>query len=253
MPREDPVAMERPFDPRFFESDPLFWPIAPAARAFVDEADWPAVETYARAFAPGTTPPVRFVAAELAPRRRRRDLDPSTLYDARIAGGCVPTRPRSWHDFLNALVWATFPLAKRALHQRQLRALRDAIAPGSRTLPPTRSREHDALALLDEGGLVLLGSESDGESVAVAFGHALYEGIVLERGAMTACALHARVELLPAGAEDRARLADQHLARLLDEAPLRPEALVRGRLPGRGAGAGSTAPAAPAVTARPDP
>ena len=40
-------------------------------------------------------------------------------YDARIAlERVVPTRARSWHDLLNALVWATFPRAKLALHAR---------------------------------------------------------------------------------------------------------------------------------------
>ncbi len=44
-------------------------------------------------------------------------------------------------------------------------------------MPGARSREMDALALLDEGGVVQVGER------AVVFGHALYEGAVLMREA----------------------------------------------------------------------
>ncbi|HEY8088160.1 MAG TPA: DUF3025 domain-containing protein, partial [Polyangiaceae bacterium] len=191
----------RPFEPRFFETHPLFWPIAPAASAFVGETDWPAPASYARAFRRDASPLVRFESAAAPGRRRRRQLDPHALYDARISTGWVPTRERSWHDFLNALVWATFPRAKRALHARQLRVLGACIEPGARRLPPRRSREHDALALVDEGGVVVL---DDGrERVPVLFGHALYEGLVLRRGAMTACAVTAHLDRVPEAAAER--------------------------------------------------
>jgi hypothetical protein len=114
------------------------------------------------------------------------------MYDARIAReGCVPTRPGSWHDLMNALVWATFPAAKRALHARQ-HGLVVPAAPGESA---HRSRELDALALLDEGGVVVVTpspiADEDalaralarGEATASVFGHAIYEGIVLGRPA----------------------------------------------------------------------
>jgi hypothetical protein len=101
---------------------------------------------------------------------------------------------------MNALVWATFPRAKRALHERQ-HGLVVPAAPGESARRP---RELDALALLDEGGLVVvlakgsLPSESAdiaareraleeaiaaGEATAFVFGHAIYEGLVLGRPA----------------------------------------------------------------------
>ena len=129
----------------------------------------------------------------------RGPRDPESMYDARIAReGCVPTRPGSWHDLMNALVWATFPLAKRALHARQHGLVVPAL-PGESVRRP---RELDALALLDEGGLVVttdgalpaLGERAAAEAQLVAeleagrakafvFGHAIYEGIVLGRSA----------------------------------------------------------------------
>ena len=218
----------RPFDPRFFEEHPLFWPIARAATAFVHDERWPPVETYVRAFP--SEPAVRFEAAAAPPRRRRRTVEPSSLYDARIThDACVPTRPESWHDFLNALVWASFPRSKRALHERQLRALRACLEPGSRTLPATRSREHDALALLDEGGVVVL--EDGRRQDVVLFGHALYEGLVLDRGAMTACAITAAVGEVPAAEAERVALADGALAVHLATAALEPGKLARMRIP----------------------
>src|SRR5689334_14108867 len=134
---------------RFFEANPRFWPIAPAARRFAEHVDWPAPEELE---APG----VRFVAAT-KPRRSRRRLPAGAAgYDTRVLAGEVPTRPRSWHDFLNALVWATFPASKRILHARQARAIQASLADGTSALPNARSREHDALALLDEGGVIVL-------------------------------------------------------------------------------------------------
>jgi hypothetical protein len=218
-----------PFDPRFHEKHELFWPIARAAAAFAGETDWPAVDTYARAFASlGHPPHVRFELSAPPSPRRRASLDTTRLYDARITReGCVPTRERSWHDFLNALVWGTFPRAKSALHERQHRALQARIPAGARTLPSTRSREHDALALVDEGGVVVL--EDGRASSVVVFGHALYEGLVLGRGAMTACGVRVRLDALPE-ADAQVALADAALLEVLSREDLVPSCLSRVRI-----------------------
>jgi hypothetical protein len=112
-------------------------------------------------------------------------IDVRSLYDARITlDREVPTRARCWHDMMNALVWGTFPAAKVALHARQHGAISARIAPGARTLPP-RTAELDALALVDEGGVVVFAPRSrDGASTASAesvyvFGHAIYESLAL--------------------------------------------------------------------------
>jgi len=189
---------------RFFEADPRFWPIAPAALRFADRADWPAPEELV---APG----VRFVTAS-KPRRARRRPSGGARYDARVLAGEVPTRPRCWHDFFNALVWATFPESKRVIHARQAQAIRASLAGGSGPLPNARAREHDALALLDEGGVIVL--ESPAGSLALGFGHALYEGLVCGGPAATASGLAFPLPNLPSRAE-AARLADRLLAERL--------------------------------------
>src|SRR5215472_912789 len=175
------VAVRRavPFDPQFITRDARFWPLARAARALSGGADFPPIESLARVF--DGDPPVRFVAA--TPRRRRgAPLDARALYDARITlDRTVPTRSRCWHDLMNALVWGAFPLAKRALHARQYRAVARRLVPGARRLPPARTPEQDALALLDEGGVVLVPREVDirasQTTELIVFGHAIYESL----------------------------------------------------------------------------
>jgi hypothetical protein len=203
------------FDPAFIERSPLFWPITPAARrvlhapsvrvagtdaaALAATGAFPQVESFDRVFGgaaggasdssesvASSEPPVRFVAAAPRPRRRGRRtdrVDPRALYDARITlDRLVPSRQDSWHDLMNALVWGTFPRAKSALHARQHRAITARIEPGARTLPSSRTRELDALALLDEGGVLLPvgnGARDSRELPPIVFGHAIYESLAL--------------------------------------------------------------------------
>jgi hypothetical protein len=213
------------FDPHFTDKSPLFWPIAPLAHRFAHELDWPEVSTYARVFE--GEPPVRFVLSEPLPRRHRRvPLDPAALYDARITGdGCVPTRPRLWHDFLNALVWGSFPRSKKVLHERQHEEIAAGLRPGATRLPGARSRDHDALALLDEGGVVLL--DAPGKRVGVVFGHALYEGLVLGVRSMAARAIEASLDAAPEGLDGWVRAADEALWERLRAPGLVPEILPR--------------------------
>jgi hypothetical protein len=173
-------------------------------------------------------------------------VDVQTLYDARITlERAVPTRARCWHDLMNALVWGTFPNAKRALHARQHRAISERVAPGARGLPP-RSPELDSLALIDEGGLVVLTSDPDsteaalrtrhdgvlrsyiesGAADALVFGHAIYESLAL---GVTPAVVAAVVLRLDSEEPDVVRAADDALARaLVDGARLRsPRELTR--------------------------
>lgn len=209
-----------PWDDAFARRSPLFWPIGAAAARLAGEPTFPDPERLDALF--GETAGVRFVRAAPKPgRRARRRGDAAELYDARIVErGEVPTRAASWHDLLNALVWATFPRAKRAIHARQ-HALVVPAAPGQVVHRP---RALDALALFDEGGVAVVA----GEDRPVLFGHALYEGLVEGWGGATASALR-----VPA-ARDLAEL-DVALAAIIgDEARFHdPSALTRFDL-GRG-------------------
>jgi hypothetical protein len=194
------VRWERPtFDGRFFTRHEDFWPIAKAAERFSDHRDWPDVSEYNVPDAP-----VRFEEAPIKRKRPPGAIVRTELYDARIVNErVVPTRPRMWHDFLNALVWLTFPKAKLALHRRQHAAIERWIPAGATHLPNARTREQDALALIDEGGVLLV----DGRTMF--FGHALFEGLVFEQLAMISRGVQLRGSI-----ED----ADSELALLLDDA-----------------------------------
>ena len=146
----------QPWDASLASRSPLFWPIADALGLLVEamargegeiegaDAGFPQPETIHAVLGPRAG--IQFERQRPVSRRRRQPRDPASMYDARIAReGCVPTRPGSWHDLMNALVWATFPRAKRALHERQ-HGLVVPAAPGESARRP---RELDALALLD--------------------------------------------------------------------------------------------------------
>ncbi len=209
-----------------------FWPLARAARALGACTDFPPVGTLTRVFEGEA--PVRFVVA--APRRRRREpLQPHTLYDARITlEREVPTRERSWHDLMNALVWGTFPRAKLALHARQHRAIAARIAPDSPRLPPCRTRELDALALLDEGGVVVLARDparvraalgagalrdevAGGSADALVFGHAIYESLALGVVPAVVAAVVVLHDREGRGPGDLVDAADEGLARIVED------------------------------------
>lgn len=145
--------------PRFFAENDLFAPIREVAERFADDAAFPSPERIDEVLRDRVS--VRFVRAS------QKDKEP---YDALIVrDGVVRTRDGSWHDFLNALVWATFPLAKAALHRRQ----HGLVVPGA----SRRSPEGDALAMLDEGGAFFTGPGS----APIVFGHAIYESLVIRR------------------------------------------------------------------------
>jgi hypothetical protein len=237
------------YDSLFFTRGPLFWPIVRASRSLGEHEDFPPVEALARVFE--GDPPVRFVVAP--PRRRRGSIvDARTLYDSRITlEGSVPTRARCWHDLMNALVWGTFPRSKLALHARQHRAITERLVPGARALPSARTRELDALALLDEGGVVVLARDphaaraalgtggqgvlsnqvASGVADAVVFGHAIYESLVLgvEPAIVAAIVLERDSQ-----ESDLVRATDDALARAIEDPTTlgTPHELTRVRLGG---------------------
>jgi hypothetical protein len=160
-----------PFDPRFVDRHALLWPLARAAHAFRDHGNWPEVASWNAVLS--TTAPVRFaVAAPRSRGRARRNRKASLPYDTSIVErGIVPSREQHWHDFLNALTWATFPRAKAALHRRQGEMVL------ARVDHANRSREQDGLAMIDEGGVVALITPT--AELRLVFGHAIAEGFVV--------------------------------------------------------------------------
>ena len=125
-------------------------------------------------------------------------------YECRIRdSGEVETRPGNWHDFFNALVWLTFPQAKRVLSGCHAQAMGQGGA--------ARGATRDALTHFDECGIVVLSSQPElldqlrdfqwkalfaGRRADVlramrfvVFGHATYEALLKPFRGLTAKAI----------------------------------------------------------------
>jgi hypothetical protein len=216
------------WDPHFVRRSPWLWPISRAAELLTGCSEWPSLEELDRvhaALAPGRHgAPLRFVIDERV-RRRAPPAELAERYDGQIAlRGEVPTRPRNWHDVLNALSFATWPASKLMLHTRQCRAFeaRPKDLPAS-----VRTKEQDALTLFDEGGAIVaaetgaeaavrraleqgdrhgLGElERAGNARITPFGHALFEHMV---EGVPCPGASARVIALAALPDDREALLD---------------------------------------------
>ncbi|HEU4412144.1 MAG TPA: DUF3025 domain-containing protein [Polyangiaceae bacterium] len=200
---------------------------------FRSYADWPPLDAW-NAHAGGLRSAggaaIRFVAQP--PRRRGVAPDVANLYDERIfTKGEVPSRAATWHDFFNMLVWASFPATKCAINARQRRALRAWVDPAARRLPSARTREQDALAMIDEGGALIASrgplaaddvpaAVARGEARVLLLGHAVYEHLVVSSGAVRAFPWVVETDAPFDDVDALRRDVDARLARALAEAPL---------------------------------
>ncbi len=118
----------------------------------------------------------------------------ATLYEPRIfLQGEVSTRPNSWHDFFNALIWYAFPQTKAVLNMRQFIAF-DEHADFPWVKPPkTRIREQDFLTMFDEGGCIHVNL---GENIKIPFlfGHGFYERLAYGDIDLSACTLEINLD-----------------------------------------------------------
>ena len=154
-------------------------PFLTGLERLIGESDWPDVARY-RALLGAD---VDFAAplTRLPAGLDSSDIDDS--YIGRCVRGCVPTRARNLHDLMNALTWAAFPRSKRALCARQVEV---AIARGTMT-NRVRIPAQDRLAMLDEGGVLVLANDDSGATAGatvgatVTFGHGLLEDLILGR------------------------------------------------------------------------
>jgi hypothetical protein len=164
-------------------------------------ADWPTLEDLNRWLLEGGVRTVRGQPVRVIPQpprsRRRRPRERSALYDVSVARGEVPTRAGSWHDVFNVGMFRLFRASKAWIHERHRRVIEAGLAESFERLPGARTREQDALALLDEGGVVVA-CEEDAERElerALAAGDAEAVRELVARRAVAPCVLgHALLE-----------------------------------------------------------
>jgi hypothetical protein len=174
---------------------PRFARVADLVARLAGERDWPSIASLNERFADelGRAGVMLVEAAKTKPvLAADGTIDPASLYEVRIIErGEIPTRPRNAHDLLNALIWAAFPASKLAL-TRSLATLQRARAHGRAALPPTRTREHDRLALVDEGALLCVTSSRS--TSTWIFGHAILEHAYAGELAVRGTAIDLEVE-----------------------------------------------------------
>ena len=165
------------FEPVRWRCLPPFRPYQELLDRLAHEAAWPHVARYREVLGAD----VDFVVptTRLAAGLDASDVDGS--YVGWCIDGRVPTREGNVHDLMNALTWARFPTAKQALCRRQM-----AVAQArGRDTNRLRSKLQDRLAMLDEGGILVVDAGDrvgidgcDGERI---FGHGLLEDLVQGR------------------------------------------------------------------------
>jgi hypothetical protein len=120
--------------------------------------------------------PIRFIP--------QADLPAGTAYEAFIsATGGVPTR-ENLHDFLNALVWLTFPEIKVRLNALQAAEITKFVAPSGADGSPDntkRGKLRDAATIFDENAALLV--VRDQGLLAALRGHRWREVFVTRRAA----------------------------------------------------------------------
>lgn len=99
-------------------------------------------------------------------RHEARGVD--MLYDCRVNAGSIPTRENCLHDLFNVAMFRAFPKSKQSLHGRLCKILQKELPEEFRSLPGRRTREQDYLALLDEGGVLLVTQPSCTEALTYA-------------------------------------------------------------------------------------
>lgn len=220
----DPDCHRRPPLAEWFQA----WP------ALVPGVEWPPLDLLEAAreiaVAGDAIARPRFVAQD------RALLDDGLHYEQRIADGVVATRPRNWHDLLNALVWLRYPRIKHALNAAQVAGIADVG-------PRVRTRRQCALTHFDEAGAIALVSDADlltrwdlhawfdlfclgaqawGERIAVrVFGHATLEHALAEGQLLVAKAVVLRadadlVKRFAAGDALATAQVDRRVAALID-------------------------------------
>ncbi len=171
------------FEPARWRCLPPFRPYQEFLDRLAHQGAWPHVARYRAVLGAD----VDFVVptTRLAAGLDASDVDGSYL--GWCIDGRVPTREGNIHDLMNALTWARFPSAKQALCRRQM-----AVAQArGRDTNRLRSKLQDRLAMLDEGGILVVdaGGELDasgechgeGKADERIFGHGLLEDLLQGR------------------------------------------------------------------------
>ncbi|WP_455222069.1 DUF3025 domain-containing protein [Kaarinaea lacus] len=197
------------WNPGFLAVHPLFWPLVPFAKTFVQShAQWPALDDYQQyldsgvgQLVSGNNKLLRFVPQGGKPQRFEEGYEPRIYLE-----GEIQTRLHNWHDFFQVMVWRMFPKTKTVINERHYLAIKQRLENSAGN--QQRSPMENALTQFDECGAVIVSSDPEllelithfrwkalfwqhRDAVkqhlkCIVFGHAIYEKALNPYTGMTA-------------------------------------------------------------------
>ncbi len=147
------ISTELAWDPYFFQASVLFSPISAIARSFLLHQHWPTLSDYnqVKLNVQRSVRNYPILAKKTFVKQTMQSSRSAALgYEQRIyLKGEIQTRLCNWHDYLNALVWLTFPRSKQRLNVLQHQLI-------SRCSTKQRTALQNQLAHFDECGVVVI-------------------------------------------------------------------------------------------------
>jgi hypothetical protein len=141
------------WNPRYFESSPLFNSLREVSLPLSRLKQWPTLEQYGVEFKKRQIQSHAGKPVHPVPQAG----SPTTFedhYESRIyLAGELQTRLENWHDYFNAMCWLQFPEIKSALNALHFEASK------TRKVGTNRSPVENAITLFDECGAVIVADD----------------------------------------------------------------------------------------------
>lgn len=227
------------WEPLFYQQSPIFSPIEKWAANFSDCDEWPELAKYQALLERLPEPistlngvPLKIVEQDVKPTSFEEHYAPRIYYT-----GEIQTRRNNWHDYFQFLTWFIFPKTKAVINAIHIPQAKERITQGGEL--GRRSPIENMLSLFDEGGCVLVASDStlldhvrefdwktlfwerrgelEGQFHCITFGHAMYEKALAPYIGMTANSILLEVEPAYFSWRSEQQLAwiDERLAEML--------------------------------------
>ena len=228
----------------------MYEPIRKLASYFRGFQQWPGLDDYRRLLA--AHPPIRTLNGKALSivEQAAKPEDFTEHYAPRIYySGEIQTRTNNWHDFFQFLTWFIFPRTKAVINSIHIPRARERLDQGEANRSEAnhgesrgrRSPIENTLSLFDEGGVVILSSDTslldhirdfewkklfwerrdelERNLRCVTFGHAMYEKGLKPYIGMTANAILLHVDQSVIDMELDAQLSwiDEELAGIFSE------------------------------------
>jgi len=181
------------WNPSFFKQTPLFWPITPTlTENIISSPSWPTLDQCNQLLSNNIPNKNQKIITFVEQASTCHSFEEE--YEPRIfLSGEVQTRLHNWHDFLQVLVWKTFPKTKALLNEIHYSAAIERYEKNDKQ----RSKKENFVTLFDECGSIIVSADKnilelvenfewnklfvenkvlfDNAIDCITFGHAMYE------------------------------------------------------------------------------